>query len=74
MYGKPNRQYYNMTEAEILRSLSDNDVNKFARRGAPNAIMEQAYRHNLRDAWEHSCDGLSDFEAAIRIEAECRSR
>jgi len=65
-------KYYNMTEAEILRTLPDNDINKFARRGAPNAIMEQAYRNSLQEAWTHSADWISDFEAAIRIEAEER--
>jgi len=65
---RQNRQYYNMTEAEILRSLSDNDINKFARRGAPNAILEQAHRLNLREAWNAHNDELSDFERTILVE------
>jgi len=73
MYKKHHsRKYYNMSEAELLRTLPDKDINKFARRGAPNAIMEQAYRRSLAEAWLHSADWISDFEAALRIEAEER--
>ena len=69
---KHSKKYYNMTEAEILRSLPDHDINRFAKRGAPNAIMEQAYRETLTEAWSHSCDWISDFEATIRAETETR--
>lgn len=72
MYGKPNRQLYNLSEAEILRSLSDSDIARFANRGAPLAILEQAYRHNLHDAWQDHNTERSDFERTCMAESEMR--
>ena len=72
MYGpttpEQRKQYHNMTQAEIIRSLPDGILNRYAKRGAPNAVMEQAYRHNLIEAWNAHPDELSDFERAILVE------
>ena len=62
------KQYYNMTSAEIVRSLTDSEVNRYARRGARDAILEQSYRQNIRDAWDEGNDELSDFERQIMVE------
>lgn len=65
---KPNRQYYNMTPAEILRSMSDVELDRNARKGAPLAVMEQAYRHSLREAWNDNNTQRSDFERTVMVE------
>jgi hypothetical protein len=65
---KPNRKLYNMTPAEILRSMSDTELDRNARKGAPLAVMEQAYRHNLREAWNDNNTQRSDFERTVMVE------
>ena len=65
---KPNRKLYNMTPAEILRSMSDAELDRNARKGAPLAIMEQAHRHSLREAWNDNNTHRSDFERTVMVE------
>lgn len=62
--------YKGMTQADIVRSLSDIEINKFAKRGAPNAIMEQAYRVQLRTSLDEHNTERSEFERTCMIEAE----
>ena len=40
------RMYQNMTVVEILRSMSDAELDRNARRGGKGAIQEQAYRRS----------------------------
>lgn len=66
------RRFQGMTQAEILRSLSDNEINKYAKRGAQGAIMEQAYRINFLQSLTESNDTCSEFERCCMIESETR--
>ena len=62
-------RYQGMTPAEIVRGMSDGELARNARKGAPMAIYEQAYRLNAAEIYEHA-DELSEFESSILIEAE----
>ena len=66
-------KYRNMTAAETIRNMSDAELDRNARKGGRDAILEQAYRHSLQGRsmiHEPIIPELDEFEAAIRGEAE----
>jgi hypothetical protein len=60
--------YKGMTAAEIIRHMPDVELDRNARRGAPMAIFEQAYRHNMQEAWNTNNTERSDFERTVMVE------
>jgi len=70
------RMYQNMTVAEILRIMSDAELDRNARRGGKGAIQKQAYRRSGATTLPFSKVSRENIEKAIErlpavLEAYC---